>query len=117
VCVAVSRASIGVDVEKIQPLKRDIAEKILSKAERVEYENLSVEDKTAYLIKAWTKKESLFKAQNIHATTFDAFQNLNGEVVQRVIKGSDGEYALAIATSTPDRIRIFDNVKLLENKK
>ena len=113
VCVAISRAPIGVDIEKIQPIKTSVVEKILSDKEKMESESICAKEKEAYWIKAWTKKESLFKAQNLKGTTFEEFKNLDGDVVQRIVEGSDGDYALSVATNTPDRIRIFNGIKLL----
>ena len=63
VAVAISNKSVGVDVEPIREIKsKSFIDRFLSQNEKDEYEKAT--NKDGYLIKAWTKKESVFKAKN-----------------------------------------------------
>lgn len=111
VCVGLSRTAIGVDVELIKTPPLDVSKAILSDSELVEYSNLSDLDKTAFLINAWTKKESLFKKKNLPSLSREEFRALDGTTVQKTISMDANTYSLSIATDNPDKIKI-DNVQL-----
>ncbi|MBR2337810.1 MAG: lecithin retinol acyltransferase family protein [Clostridia bacterium] len=111
-CVAVSKAPIGVDVEKIQAPRIDISREILNADELSVYETLEEDVKPKFLIEAWTKKESLFKIKNVKAVSREEFRSLQGNVVQKTVCISGEDYSLSIATSTPDKIKIFESVVL-----
>ncbi len=104
VCVALSSAPVGVDIQRIQPTKTDIAKEILSAEEYAYYLSLVGEQKTAFLIGAWTKKESLFKKKNSKPLTREAFKEQDGAVFQTTIRWQDESYALSVATDTPDKV-------------
>ena len=114
VCVALSRAVVGVDVEKIEPTKADIADKVLSEKEKAEYALLSCEEKDGFLIRAWARKESLFKTRNVKALTFEEFKNQEGAVAEKTLNLSDGAYALSVATATPEKLRLYEGIDLLK---
>ena len=114
VCVALSRAVVGVDVEKIEPTKADIADKVLSEKEKAEYALLSYEEKDGFLIRAWARKESLFKTRNVKALTFEEFKNQEGAVAEKTLNLSDGAYALSVATATPEKLRLYEGIDLLK---
>ena len=114
VCVALSRSAVGVDVEKIQPPKVDIADKVLSEKEKAEYALLEGEEKVGFIIRAWARKESLFKVKNVKAVSFEEFKNQEGVVIEKTLQYSDGEYALSVATATQEKIRLHEGIDLLE---
>ncbi len=113
VSVVVSKTAVGIDIEKIEPTKVDISSKILSKSELLEYEKLNDEDKLQYIIFAWTKKESLFKSKNIKTITIEEFADLDGNVHQEIVRVKGDFYALSIATSMTDKIRIYEGIDLV----
>lgn len=108
VCVALSNSPIGVDVEKIETPRVNVVDKILSEEEKAEYNALQGDEKDFFLIRIWAKKESLFKAKNIKSLTFEAFKNQEGEVVEKTLRFADGEYALAVATESPENAKIYN---------
>ncbi len=112
VCVAVSKAPIGVDVEKVEPLKVDISTKILSDEQMQAYTGLPQEKRCEFLIDEWAKKESLFKLKNIPSVSIDQFKKLDGQVFQKQIDVFGQTYSLAVATNTPDKTRIYERVDL-----
>ncbi len=60
--VAVSDSVVGVDVQVERPLKNQgVIEKVFSELERGEFDKLDDEFRDVEIIKAWTKKESVFK--------------------------------------------------------
>ena len=114
VCVVLSRAAVGVDVEKIEAPRVDIVDRVLSEAEKAEYALLCGGQKDDFLIHAWAKKESLFKGKNIKSLSLEDFKNQEGVVMEKTLHFSDGAYALAVATTTPEKIRIYEGIDLLK---
>ncbi len=112
VSVAVSKTPIGVDVELIEKPKTDISKEILSSIEYEEYLLLNEQEKTSYIINAWTKKESLFKQKNIKALKREEFRQLNEPVYQKILTVDGEEYSLSVATKNIDKVRVFENIEL-----
>lgn len=108
VCVAVSLQPVGVDLEKIERTKTDVSAFVFSEKELKEYQDCKDEEKAAYLIAAWTKKESLFKLKNVKRLTREEFKRLDGEVGQKTLSLADGEYSLSVATDVPCSICFYD---------
>jgi hypothetical protein len=113
VCVAVSKMPVGVDVERIELTRRDIAKAILSAEEYARYLELPQDEKTEFIIGAWTKKESLFKRKDVKSVTRDGFQGLNEPVFQTSIVVCGERYSLAVATDTAN-VRVYENIDLLK---
>ena len=114
VCVALSNAPVGVDVEKIEMPRGNIADKVLSEREKAEYSLLEGKQKDAFLIRVWAKKECLFKEKNIKALSLEEFKNQEGAVVEKTLTFADGDYALAVATETPEKIRLYREANWLK---
>jgi hypothetical protein len=68
-CVALSSAPVGIDVEKIAlPKSGKLLEKIFSEREREEYSALEQDQARAdYFTQKWTRKESAFKSLDLPA--------------------------------------------------
>lgn len=58
---AVSDNEVGADVQEIKPLKRDISPRILTDDEAAALRPLSEDEKTDFLFRIWTEKESVMK--------------------------------------------------------
>lgn len=58
---AVSDNEVGADVQEIKPLKRDISARVLTDNEAAALRALSENEKTDFLFKIWTEKESVMK--------------------------------------------------------
>lgn len=113
VAVAVSRAPVGIDIEPIKaPHSEKFAERVLTENEFGEYSSLDGDSKVEYLIDKWTAKEATFKSLNESsfipsAITVDPSAARTGRVV---IGGT--EYSYSVATKTPEKIKIFENISL-----
>lgn len=112
VAVALSRKPVGVDIELFTPVKEGAAEKILSAAEKTEYEALSNKEREEYLLKKWTQKESIFKRGNevhfIPAHTETQNEPLRTEQV--ALAGDT--YFLSVASEHIQRFRLHKNIEL-----
>lgn len=69
VVCAVNPSPIGIDIEKIRPVKKGMAEKICT-AEELQY----VQESEERFFEVWTAKEAYFKMQGTGITNF---QNIN----------------------------------------
>ena len=114
VAVAVSKAPVGVDIEKIASPKMDISKEILSASELDEYGVLTDEEKVEFVIRAWTKKESLFKRQNEKTISREDFRNLNVPVFSKIVCVGEKEYSLSVATDNIDKVKLHENIDLLK---
>lgn len=111
--VAVSRAAVGVDIERMDtPRHPDLPRRTMTDGEFAAFEQLPQEEKQAGFVKLWTAKEALFKASG--ADRFDpAAQDTEKGGFRTYEKTVGGSlYGLSVATATPERIRIFEDVKL-----
>lgn len=113
VAVAVSRARVGVDFEKLaEPRFTRLAERMMTPSEAEAYAALAEEEKSAYLAKLWTAKEAIFKTQGLH--TFDPAKICVEEFSHKTQTVTlDGEeFFYTVATDTPQIIRVFSDVDL-----
>ncbi len=111
--VAVSRGAVGVDIESFgAQCNVGMAERSMNKHEYAIYENLPEAEKQTYFIKLWTAKEALFK--KAHSNSFNpADWDTNTDECCSFEKAINGvDYSLSVATATPQKIRIFENIKL-----
>lgn len=100
--VAVSRAAVGVDIEKADAqCNAAMLERILAPGET-----------GGAFVKLWTAKEALFKQAG--EGTFDpaAWNTAQGGFVSfdKTLAGEG--YVVCIATNTPEKIRFFENIAL-----
>lgn len=64
VVCAIGNQEVGIDIERIKPLRADIASQYFSPEENGRLANLgNVDEKTAYFFKLWTLKESYLKTE------------------------------------------------------
>ncbi len=112
VAVAVSRKSVGVDIEKLtEPKTEGFARKILSSEEMKEYEALSNDKQGEYLICKWTVKESLFKLSDdavFSPSKTVADNNVKTEIVSVSFGDKSEKYAVSIASHDIDKLRIYN---------
>lgn len=102
VIVAVSSSEpLGVDLECLDPLAEgdDLAEQVLTVAERRHYDGLPLADRRDWLYRAWTRKEAALKAAG-HGLRIDPRQvEVGGPTT--VVPGS-------CAAEAPMRLRLLD---------
>jgi len=66
VIAVVSDIPVGVDVEVIRPIDTAVfSERVLSPAERIEYQRSIPEDRLTMIYRAWTAKEALIKGMGL----------------------------------------------------
>lgn len=108
VCVALAPCPVGVDVERLRQLKtRDFATKILSETELAAYHTTPESEQNEFLIRAWTRKESLFKLWNKSGFFSAEPKTLQGETDQQTVIVANEPYALSVATETPLPVQVF----------
>ena len=110
VAVAVSKKPIGVDIEIIQPPKSEVITRVLTKNELKEY-NQS-EDKTRYLVTAWSKKESIYKKESKGKFLPGKIETAKKNVDVKYVMFHGEEYALTTSSEWAKSIRYFENIQL-----
>lgn len=111
--VAVSRAAVGIDIESTDILIREgMPKRIMTDSEYESYLSQPDEEKHNYFLKLWTAKEAIFKAS--HTDRFvPGDTDTVGGVYRNYEKNIGGRlYSLSVATATPERIRIYENIEL-----
>ena len=117
VAVAISDAPVGVDIEKIAPVKNQarMAEKILTETELAEYQRFALSPAAnEFLLEAWTKKESLFKLGSVDDNGQESSAP-SGFIPRRVsafvdyaftkrISAQDGDYFLSVASEAAKKV-------------
>ncbi len=115
--VAVSRAPVGIDIERVKvPRSEKFAAYIMNEAELAEYENIPPEQREERLIEIWTAKEAIFKSKRIANFIPNQNDTLSEAFRTHRVMIEGEEYAWSVATSTPERIRIFDHIDLANIK-
>ena len=111
--VAVSRAAVGVDIERVCAPRSDrLAERIMTAEELADYRLTPDAEREERLIAVWTAKEAIFKSRHLdvfipgdcdtlHELHRTAFTELGGV-----------KYAWSVATVTPERVRVFEGIDL-----
>ena len=61
VCVALSDEPIGVDAEVVRAIRPELRARILTEREMDAFMSIPEEQQSEYLLKAWVRKESIFK--------------------------------------------------------
>ena len=111
--VAISRAPVGVDIEPADTEMREgVVKRFFTQKEYNEYMSLTDTDRKSFSVKTWTAKEALFKASHTDYLCPSTLET--GDGIYRTFEKTVGgeKYVLSVATKTPERIRIFENIKL-----
>ncbi len=113
VCVAVSRKPVGVDIELLQSKinTERFCERILTDGEAVEYQN-QTDDKLEFLLTKWSQKESLFKRSGEKSFVPKEQDTQKGSTVSKTVSVAGQRYILSVASETPDRLRVYEDIKL-----
>lgn len=107
VAVCVSRAAVGVDVERVTDRLEAVRRKFLTKGEESEY--CTQDDKRGYLAEKWTQKESIFKM--LGGKRFVPSAVITDDYTAKSIRlnGADG-YILSVAAEDLTNLRVYQNV-------
>ena len=111
--VAISRASVGVDIEQIDSKTREgVSKRIMTASEYEVFESLPSEEKQDYFFKLWTAKEALFKASKNGSFIPESSDTADGGYKNFVKTIGEKTYSLSVATATTEKIRFFENIEL-----
>ena len=106
VCVAVSIAEIGVDIEPLRPIRSELATRYLTDREREIYDGLPSDSASRFFIETWVKKEADLKRRGADKlvpakTESDA---IDAELFTVGINGTD--YLIAVAADPNEKNEI-----------
>ena len=110
--VAVSRQSVGVDIERIAKAKEGFIQKVLDKEEARLLKDVPNERRDEFLIGKWTEKESIFKAGEELRFQPAKIHTAKHSKTGKKITVAGEEYMLSVACEHVDRVRYFENVDL-----
>lgn len=115
--VAVSRSTVGIDIEHLHsPRGKNIAEHIMNEEELESFKLTPAEQKEERLIEIWTAKEAIFKSKHIASFIPKENDTLSASFKTSTIVIDDVKYVWSVATTTPERIRIFSDIDLTKRK-
>ncbi len=115
--VAVSRTSVGIDIEHVHSTNVEkIAKRIMTAEELLEFECTPAEQKNERIIEIWTAKEAIFKSKKISTFIPKKIDTLSGSFRTNKIIICDEKYICSIATTTPEHIQIFTDIDLTKIK-
>lgn len=108
--IAISDTEVGIDIQSMNaPIASGLAERILTEDEISEYTSLPQNDKNPYLMKAWSIKESIFKAYG-KASFYPSKISINEyECYTEFIDINDEKFCLSLVGKAP---RIIETVEL-----
>lgn len=111
--VAVSRAPVGVDIEPIKQERcEELAARAMTERELATFREAPEGERPLRFTKAWTAKEALFKAS--HGQRFEpaSWNTETGSFRSYEITVGESACVLSVATETPERIKLYENIKL-----
>lgn len=115
--VAVSRTPVGIDIEKVHSPRSDrMAEFMMTDEELVQFEPTPEEQREERLISVWTAKEAIFKYRKIANFIPKDMNTLSSAFKTDSVLINGEKYMWTVATDTPEKIRIFNNIDLTKNK-
>ena len=118
VAVALSRKSVGVDIERKDTARFDekIAQKILTEREEEEVKQLDENARGAALNLLWTKKEALFKQGGEGAFNPRNVETADGRFLSKEIAAGGERYILTVASEDAPRaqFRLEEDLQFIE---
>lgn len=113
VAVALSDTPVGVDIEKLAPIKNRerVAKKILTASEGEEYQRLMLRPDSAneFLLEIWTKKESLFKTGAYPKFIPNRIETGEESTQTRKVIVGGAEYLLSVANEKAMQAKFVEN--------
>ena len=108
--IAISDTEVGIDIQSMNaPIASGFAERILTEDEISEYTSLPQNDKKPYLMKAWSIKESIFKAYGKASFSPSKISINEYECYTEFIDINDEKFCLSLVGKAP---RIIETVEL-----
>ncbi len=112
VAVAVSKKPIGVDCELIAEPKPNAIERVLRRAEKKQLKRVGENQKTEYLITAWSKKESAFKYIGEGKFLPSKIDTTKFSYAQKIVALGNDNYTLNTCTNYNKNVRYFEMINL-----
>jgi phosphopantetheinyl transferase len=98
VCVAVSQAPVGVDIERVRSVSPRLYRRCLTERELSHLDGLTDGERNDLFLEAWVKKESLFKLSDAEALMPRSLETEGAPVAVHRVSVEGREYLLAVAT-------------------
>lgn len=115
--IAVSRAPVGVDIERVTPPRVKNFEKyIMTDAELAAFYTIPVQERLNRLFEVWTAKEAIFKSKGLSAFHPTKTDTLSAKIKSESIEIRGEKYVWSVATDTPEKIRVFTGIDLTKLK-
>ena len=100
--IAISDTEVGIDIQSMNaPIASGFAERILTEDEISEYTCLPQNDKNPYLMKAWSIKESIFKAYGKASFSPSKISINESECYTEFIDINDEKFCLSLVGKAP----------------
>lgn len=115
--VAVSRDAVGIDIERVHtPRSEKMSRYIMSDAELTAFLSLPDREQKERLIEIWTAKEAVFKSKREESFIPSKIDLSTASFKSGGVSLDGEQYIWSVATATPERIRVFDNIDLTKIK-
>lgn len=110
VAIAVSKQSVGIDLELIDDNKKQVLEKVLTEIEKAELSK--GESSIEKLTTIWTKKESIYKMKGEGAFSPRKIESLSAQTFSKILAIDGKNFALSVCSNDLTPLRFFENVAL-----
>ena len=97
VCVAVSSSPVGVDIEKVAPVREGLYSRVLTDSEREELLRLPEGEGALFFLETWVKKESLFKRDGGECLAPRSRDTLSSDAITERVTVGDSDYLIGLA--------------------
>ena len=112
--VAVSRAPVGVDIERIRAPRSDrLSELIMTEGELAQYEKIAEGEREEHLIGVFCAKEAIFKSKKLQAFKPKDHDTLKESFKRDTVTVKGERYVFTVATATPGIVRVYSDIDLL----
>jgi 4'-phosphopantetheinyl transferase len=112
VACGIGDRQLGIDVEKIRPLRNTILRKVFSDAEKCHMDEIPESERSQYFFRIWTLKESYLKASGlgitVPLTTISFACTVPGASFYQTML--QGDYVLSICTLGDEKINPGQNL-------
>ena len=106
VCVAVSRYPVGVDIEKIRPVRQGLYSRVLTDCEMKCIGQMNAIERSDFFLCAWVKKESLFKRGGGQSLLPCAIETVGSDACVHRVNVGGAEYLIGLAHNNDEKYEI-----------
>lgn len=98
VAVALSNSEVGVDIERIRPIKESAIIKTLTDSEKEQLSKITPSARQRFLLEKWSQKESIFKFSNQENFLPSKIDTSKASVLSKFVILDNKELVLSIAS-------------------